>query len=168
MDAAFDRQLRHGQVTAAIIAKPNLIVVSVDMGARNGPEFQRTRSRVFRLVDSSASSLRSFDGEVRRFVVAAKIRDLYLRTSISERGTYTPHACHSQIETVLQLVTEMDVFFIHDASVRTWVGHNEPPLPTVPSLELGQYWETKRERALETALFVAHNALEDRFFARRG
>lgn len=156
--------LRHSEaVTAGVISKDRLIVVSTKSGGRHPVRLDPARSKVFNLQDRSGRAVMVLAREIGSFFRAGAISQLFLR-SRTERGKYPGHPLAFKIEAILQLVPGLQVSFVSSHSIRAWVKREEPTIPQ--GLEdRGAYWNAKEGLATEAALFVAANRENPRYFS---
>lgn len=150
-------------VTAAVISKPKLIMATVNWSSSGSPRFNESKSAMFNLEDRSARALRELLNNLDDYVSRKGIRTIYLRTAYGS-GEHAPHLCHFKIESALQLVGGLDLFFVNTLSVGAWVRRCEPAMPATRSLEVGRRWEPKLHAAIEAALFVNFNSDSERYF----
>lgn len=150
-------------VTAGIISKPRLVLVTVRFGGRNGPEVVAAASQCFEIADRSARSVQRLSREVTSFVSRQGIESVYLRAH-GEDGKYPGHPLNFKLETVLQLMPKLLVTFVNSSSISAWVNRTDPSLPTVPYPFPEAYWRKKQELALEAALWVPEHYHQTKYF----
>lgn len=144
-----------GLVAAAVIAKPRLVLATVQHPRNALCRFDEDRSRMFELPDRSARSITGLVSALSRFVQSRQISQVFLRSS-SERGKYPGHALNFKIEAALQMVPGLQVTFVSSQSVGAWVRREHPAVPE-GDRGLGAIWTDKQRQAIETALFAARN-----------
>jgi len=150
-------------VTAAVIAKPKLILATVNWTQGGSPRFSESKSAVFELDDRSARALRVIHDQLDKYVNRKGIRTIYLRMA-NGNGEHAPHLCHFKIEAALQLVCGLDLLFVNTLSVGAWVRRCEPVMPATKGLDVGRRWEAKLHAAVEAALFVNEHFNNERYF----
>jgi hypothetical protein len=150
-------------VSAAVISKPRLVVVTVAWGSCGQPKVVVARSGAFDLADRSSRSIELLHHRATAFFKKQRIDKLYLRAKSAD-GQYVGHPLNFKIETVLQMVPGLTLTFVDTQSVGGWVRREEPYIPAAP-LSLGTFWETKQKLALETALFLPENMDHARAFS---
>lgn len=154
----------YGCITAALISKPVLFLISVDRAGTARASVDMRKSRSFELADRSAGALRSLHTSISRFVASAHIDHVFMRIS-SDGGDYAPHPWHSKIEAALQLVESLKVSFVNTQSIRAWAGREALDLPAFQPLLPGARWRDPQVRCLETALFAVAKGSEARCFS---
>jgi hypothetical protein len=152
-------------VTAAIISKPRLVLVSVRFGGRGNVQIDPRRSCVMDLGDRSARVLRDLSRRLNRFVERQGISEVYLRARSENTGQYAGHPLNFKIESVVQLERGVNLNFVDDASVRAWCRREDPDVPECPFPELGTRWAAVQDKATETALYVASHWGQSRCFS---
>ena len=150
-------------VSAGIISKPRLVLVTVRFGGRNGPEVVGAATECFEIADRSARAVQRLSREVTTFVSRQGTNHIYLRAH-SEKGKYPGDALNFKMETVLQLTPRLLVTFVNTSSISTWVNRTDPGLPHVPEPLPDAYWRKKQELALETALWVPEHYHQAKYF----
>jgi len=150
-------------VTAAVISKPRLLVVTVDVSARGGPKVDQGRSRAFELADRSAFAIRNLRREISGFFQRQRIDRVYLRAKSAD-GQFIGHPWNYKIETVLQLEPGLELTFVDTNSIGAWVLRTEPELPDSP-FSLGAACDAKQRQAIQAAVFVAQNPDHTRAFS---
>lgn len=153
----------YGSITAAIIAKPRLFVLTVAGAGTPNPRVEPRKSACFELEDRSARALRVLRASLHRFTTRARIGRLFLRVA-SDAGNHAPHPWHFKIEAMLQLAEALDITFVNTHSIRAWIERVEPDLPPFEPLVSGARWLQPQQRCLEAALFTAANADVPRYF----
>ena len=150
-------------VSAGIISKPRLMLVTVRFGGRSGPEVVTAASECFEIADRSARAVQRLSREVSSFVSRQGIEAIYLRAH-GESGKYPGHPLNFKLETVLQLMPKLSVTFVNSASISAWVNRTDPRLPIVPDPLPDAYWRKKQELALEAALWVPEYYHQAKYF----
>lgn len=158
-----ERVLVPAFVTAAVISKPKLFIVTLEFGKRNGPAICTKRSGHFELWDRSARAANALANLLARFLHRARIDQVFLRVS-NDAGRYVAHSHAFKIETVLQLQEGIRVDFVHTQAVSRWLGRDDPLVPRPQELGLGGRWPGVQLEAIEAAMFAAHNHHDPRAF----
>ena len=152
-------------VTAAVISKPRLVLVSVRFGARGNVKSDPRRSCLVELEDRSAGALRDLSRRFHRFVESHGITDIHLRARSENTGQYAGHPINFKIESVVQLETSVNLSFVDGSSIGAWCRREDPDVPECPFPDLGARWAGIQDKATETALYVASHWGQSRCFS---
>lgn len=150
-------------ITAGVISKPKLVLVTMRFPARGLPQVDVTRSSTFELEDRSARAVQNFSRQAKSFVGKQQISQVYLRTK-SERGEYVGHAWNFKMEAVLQLVPGLELTFVNTNSIGAWIRRQELGIGLFDHPPLAS-WSEGHLKAAEAALFVAEHYGRPRYFS---
>ena len=150
-------------VTAAVISKPRLVLVSVRFGAHGKARIDPRRSCLMEHEDRSDRALRVFSRRFSRFVEKQDISDVYMRARSENSGQYAGHPINFKIESVVQLERGVSLNFVDENSVGAWCRREDLDMPECPFPELGARWAGIQDKATQTALYVASHWGQSRF-----
>lgn len=158
----FDAVANSEVVTAAVISKSKLFLVSLKCGAGRPPLLDDAGSVVLELRDRSGRAVNSLAREANGFFSAKGISQVFLRSRCGN-GKYAGHPFGFKVETILQMVPGLRVDLVNSNSIGAWARREEPCLPEGPR-DLGAYDYEQRRLAIETALFVSENRDRSQYF----
>lgn len=158
----FDALANSEMVTAAVISKSKLYVVSLKFGAGRMPHIDAAGSVVLKLHDRSGRAVNSLARETNSFFDAKGTSQVFLRSRCAS-GKYAGHPLGFKVETILQMVPGLRVDLVNSNSISAWTRREEPCLPEGPR-DLGAYDYERRRLAIETAMFVSENRGRPQYF----
>lgn len=158
----FDALANSEIVTAAVISKSKLFVVSLKCGAGRPLRFDAAGSVMLELRDRSGRAVNGLAREANDFFGAKGISQVFLRSRCAS-GKYAGHPLGFKVETILQMVPGIRVDLVNSQSVSAWARREEPCLPEGPR-NLGAHDNERTRLAIETAMFVSENRDRPQYF----
>ena len=145
--------------TGAVTAGSHLFIATVQTTPAGNLLLQPQQTEVFELCERDGLAVKDCAEQLSSFIQRNAIKSLVLRYS-PDTGQYRPHPNSIKLETILQLIPDLDVDMVVNNSVTAWIRREQPCLPVSSHPIFQRAARGAGHKAVEVATYAAFKDID--------